>query len=297
VLDYKLIEALAMVAREHGFEKAARQLHITQSAVSQRIKSLEEHVGQVLLARTSPPRATPAGRQIIKHFQQVKQLETDLVNTLSPVQNQSFGTLAIGINGDSLATWFIDAVSGFLKKERLLLDLRSDDQEQTLQLLKNGEVIGCISAKQRPLQGCRSDYLGCMDYRLLATPEFAQKWFSGGLKMGPIRQAPLVIFNRKDELHRLFFQQAFKSVPADLNAHYLPSSGRFVDFISAGLAYGMLPDLQSAPLLKSGKLVELLQGCRVAVKLYWHCWNLNSRQLDQFSRHLVNSAKKQLKPK
>ena len=45
MLDYKLIEALAMVTAEGGFEKAAQSLLITQSAVSQRIKALEELTG------------------------------------------------------------------------------------------------------------------------------------------------------------------------------------------------------------------------------------------------------------
>ncbi len=290
MLDYKLIEALAMVARERGFDKAASRLHITQSAVSQRIKSLEEQAGQVLLARTSPPRPTRAGRQMIKHYLQVKRLEEDLLQDVSPVEDRAYVTLSVGINGDSLATWFLGAVSAFLINERVLLDLRSDDQEQTHQLLKNGEVIGCISTKEQPMQGCRMDYLGCMHYRLLASPDFARQWFPRGFDIFRASDAPLVIYNRKDELHLKFFNSALKAIPASLNAHYLPSAGRFLDFIASGLAYGMLPDQQSALLLESGKLVELLPGCTTVVKLHWHCWNIKSPLLERFSRHLVKEA-------
>ncbi len=280
-----------MVAIEGGFEKAARQLHITQSAVSQRIKLLEAQTGQILLARTNPPRSTRAGQRMIKHYLQVKHLEDDLLDTFPPADSRGFATLAIGINGDSLATWFLDAVSALLKKAPILLDLRSDDQEQTHRLLKKGEVIGCISAKEQPMQGCRTDYLGRMDYRMVATPEFISRWFGHGMTLENFSRAPLLIFNRLDQLHARFFSHKFGHTPSDLMVHYLPSSERYADFISQGLAYGLLPDQQSEPFLASGQLVELLPNCPVPVRLHWHCWNLRSRLLEKFSRHLVKSAR------
>ena len=45
MFDYKLIEALAAIAEKGGFDKAAKSLHITQSAVSQRLKLLEDQMG------------------------------------------------------------------------------------------------------------------------------------------------------------------------------------------------------------------------------------------------------------
>ncbi len=79
MLDYKLLKALAMVIDEGGFEKGAKKLHLTQSAVSQRIKMLEEYVGQILLTRTTPPAATIAGLGYLAHYRKVQQLESDLV--------------------------------------------------------------------------------------------------------------------------------------------------------------------------------------------------------------------------
>lgn len=290
MLDYKLIEALAMVVQEGGFEKAAGRLHITQSAVSQRIKQLEDQVGQVLLSRTSPPRATRAGQRVIKHCLQVRRLEDDLLDALPPAEGRTPVVLAIGINDDSLATWFVEAVAGFLRQTQVFLDLRPDDQEQTHRMLKRGEVIGCISAKPKPMQGCRVDYLGRMDYRMLATPGFLANWFPQGLTAAAVLQAPLLVYNRKDELHLRFFERAGLNLIPQLNVHYIPSSEKFVDFIAADLAYGMLPDQQSLPLLETGQLRELLPGCTIEVGLYWHCWNLKSALLEQFSQHLARQA-------
>ena len=82
MFDNRLIEALALVVQEGGFDKAAKALHITQSAVSQRVKLLEEFTGQVLLARTTPPQATLAGRKFLKYYLQVKRLEDDLMTEM-----------------------------------------------------------------------------------------------------------------------------------------------------------------------------------------------------------------------
>ena len=290
MLDYKLIEALATVVQEGGFDRAARRLHLTQSAISQRIKLLEEQSGQILLVRSTPPVATPPGQRMVKHYLQVKRLEDDLFDGMAGAAHENFVSLSIGINEDSLATWFLEAVRPFLEKERVVLDLRADDQDQTHKLLKKGEVVGCISALDRPVQGCRTAYLGRMDYRLVAAPAFAARWFPKGITVRGVQKAPLLVLNRKDALQATILESALDEVPAGIPVHYLPSSEKFADFIASGLAYGVLPNQQSDALLASGQLVDLLPEHMVPIKLYWHCWNLKSRILEAFTRALVHGA-------
>ena len=289
MLDYKLIEALAMVAQGGGFDKAATALHITQSAVSQRVKLLEEQMGQILVARTAPPRLTSAGRNLLKHYLQVKRLEDDLFGEMA--QQVGYTPIAVALNADSLATWFLDAIQSFVVKDGVLLDIRVDDQEQTHQLLKDGAVVGCISTKEQALQGCRIDYLGQMNYHLFASPEFAKKWFPAGLTLADVCRAPGIIFNRQDQLHIKLFQLALGQVPDSIPAHYVPSAEKFVDFIALGLGYGMLPRQQSQPFTGNGRLVDLAPEHTIPVKLYWHCWNLNSKLLVKFTRQLILGAK------
>jgi len=183
MFDYKLIEAMATVYNEGGFDKAARSLHLTQSAVSQRVKLLEDQAGQILLVRSTPPEVTPAGQRLLRHYVKVKKLEDDLLDDFSIGDAKRFASLAIGVNADSLATWFPQAMGSFLENERVTLDIRTDDQEQTHRMLKDGEVVGCISSRQQPMQGCRASYLGKMDYHLFAAPAFAAKWFPDGFNL------------------------------------------------------------------------------------------------------------------
>ncbi|HEY5672354.1 MAG TPA: LysR family transcriptional regulator ArgP [Malonomonas sp.] len=294
MLDYKLIEALAKVLECGGFERAAQVLCITQSAISQRIRLLEERSGQILLSRTTPPQPTAAGRSLLKHYQQVRLLEEGLAAELRAEPAVGPTTLAIGINADSLASWFFAAIKPLLLNAELLLDLRIDDQEQTHRYLREGEVVGCISTEATAMQGCRVELLGGMLYRLLATPAFADRWFPDGVTLAAAESAPAVIFNHKDRLHQRFFQQAISGFPHRWPAHYVPAPEQFLQAITDGYAYGMVPDWQSAGLRQAGELVELVSNCEFVVELYWHCWNLDSAPLRSFSQQLVTSARRML---
>jgi LysR family transcriptional regulator (chromosome initiation inhibitor) len=135
-----------------------------------------------MLARTTPPQATSAGQKLIKHYLQVKRLEDDLMGEIDKVGSKGFTSIAVGINADSLAFWLLEAIHPFLLEEMVLLDIRVNDQEKTHQLLKDGEVMGCIGTIEQPLQGCRIEYIGRMNYRMMAAPKFAADGFLMGLQ-------------------------------------------------------------------------------------------------------------------
>lgn len=307
MLDYKLLEALNAVAEEGGFEKAARRLCLSQPAVSQRVRSLEEQAGLILLTRSVPPRPTPAGERLLRHFRQVSLLEADLRGGLGPTASSTGPfpgadgpdppvSLSIGVNADSLGAWFLEAVTPFLERENVLLDLRVDDQERTLRFLRDGEVAGCVSAREAPVQGCRSERLGEMRYRLCATPEFVTRHFPEGLTADALRTAPAILFNREDGLHGRMIAALSLPDAGPFPAHYIPSYERFGDAIPSGLGYGMLPDQQSAAHRAAGRLVDLAPGRWLSVPLYWHCWNIRSRLLERLTAHLVRTAAELLEP-
>ena len=291
MLDYKLLDALDRVIAEGGFDKAARKLNLTQSAVSQRIRLLEDQVGHLLVTRTLPPRPTPQGKALLKHFIQVKSLEADLETELKADRDEPRRTLALGVNADSLATWFLPAVHPFLDAHPVLLDLKVDDQDQTHQLLRDGEVTGCISSTGKPVQGCRTTFIGTMHYDLVATPAFRDRHFSKGFTPETLADAPAVVYNHKDDLHRryLAFLWPDGALP-DYPIHYLPSSESFADMVIRGLAFGMVPRLQAAPHLETGALVNLDPAPGLGVDLYWHRWALSSPVLDELSRAIVENA-------
>lgn len=294
MFDYKLIEAMAEVVRQGGFEKAAARMCLTQSAVSQRVRQLEEQAGQILLTRSVPPAVTDAGKWFLAHYLQVRHLEEDLANRTDFGQEGKPVTLSVGVNADSLATWFPKAVAPMLKDGRILLDIRVDDQEQTHKLLKNGTVCGCISILDRAIQGCRIFEIGTMTYQLLCTKKFSRQWFPHGVTIEGLSKAPAIIFNQKDELHDKTLKLAFHTVPKDMPVTYVPSSETFVDFIAMGLGYGVVPLAQGGYLMEKGILIPLIAGLTIDIQLFWHCWNLKSPLIESFTRALLHQGSKNL---
>lgn len=306
MIEAKLLATLAAVLDEGGFERASRRLNLTQSAVSQRIRQLEETVGQPVLTRTQPPRPTGPGRALLRHAHRLELMETELAAELASDLARHNGpegaaaaqppwqTLALAVNADTLATWFSSAVLPLLTAERLVLDLRVDDQERTLEMLRGGEVAGCVSTRPAPVQGCRAEYLGAMRYHCACAPSFAARWFPQGLTLRAAWKAPAVVFNRDDNVHDQFLAAALGHSPEDAPRHHVPDSERFVDFVLGGAGYGLVPHLQAAAHLASGALVDLWPGAPLPVPLYWHCWNLPSALLARIGKALKAGARREL---
>ncbi len=299
MLDYKLLEALAAVIEEGGFERAAKRLNLTQSAVSQRIRQLEEHLGQPVLARTQPPAPTRPGRTLLRHARRVCLLEADLARSLTPGSlmdnaDSPWQTLAVAVNADSLATWLTGAVLPLLAQERLTLDLKVDDQERTHELLRAGEVVGCVSTRQSAIQGCRVLFLGVMRYHCACSPEFAGRWFPQGLTREAARLAPAVVFNRLDTVHDRYLADTLGESPQQAPRHHVPNSERFVDFVLGGAGYGLIPHMQAAGPLSLGTLMDLAPDAPMPVPLHWHCWNIASPLLARLTRALREAGQREL---
>ncbi len=275
MIDYRQLQAFASVIEAQSFDKAARRLHLTQSAVSQRVKQLEESLGQLLIIRSQPLRPTPAGHHLLRHYRQINLLQCELLESLGDTHAKGFTKLAIGLNADSLATWFMEAIDPLLEDNNLLLELRVDDQDQTHHFLRQGEVIGCISASDQPMQGGNCTALGSTCYRALATAKFIQRYFPNGIDPAGFKLAPAVEFNHKDELQDRYLETFFNR-SGDYPRHRVPSPQAFIDLIERSRAWGMVPDQQSQPLLDQGLLQELSPGDSLKVPLYWHSWNLTT---------------------
>lgn len=286
MIDYKLLEALAAVVEQGGFERAASVLGLSQSAVSQRIKLLESRVGAPILLRMSPPIATPAGQRLLNHAQQVRLLERDLKQDLPMVGAEDGpARLRIALNADSLATWWAPAVAEFCVAEQLLLDLLTDDQDVVLRRMRAGEVAGCVCATAEPVAGARSLPLGSMRYLAVASAVVLDEQID---PVAALAVLPAVVFGPDDQLQHRFLRTCGYS--GEFRHHLCPSSEGFVQMLAAGMGWGMVPQLQIQPYLRSGELREVVPGRHVDVPLYWHYWRHGGRLLEALTRCLESRA-------
>ncbi|MGY3916943.1 LysR family transcriptional regulator ArgP [Aeromonas australiensis] len=296
-LDYKLLRALDAVLQEQNFDRAAKSLHITQSAISQRIKQLEQQFAEPLLIRSQPLLATPLGQKLLAHYRQVHQLELELARELTPDQPQGPIRISIAVNADSLATWFLPAIAPLLELHPIELNLLVDDESRTLDKVREGQAFGAVSLQPQPLAGCCVDELGEMHYLLTASPTFVARHFPHGLTREALAKAPAVAFDQRDDMHVSFMREHFGLEPGGYPCHTVHSSEAFVAMAEQGLAYCLIPELQIRGQLAAGSLVNLSSDHILPERLYWHRWVLEKGVHKQLSQRLIDYACSSLKPR
>ncbi|MCR8922260.1 LysR family transcriptional regulator ArgP [Dasania sp. GY-MA-18] len=293
-LEIKQLLALVAVVEEQSFEKAALRLHVTQSAISQRIKQLEEQLGQPLLKRGTPMVVTASGQKVLRYAKQVELLQGELLQELGYGELKST-RLSIAINADSLAAWFLEAIQPLIEQQDLLIELKVDDQEKTHEFLKSGEVLGCISSSDSAMQGCDCQYLGDMRYLCVASERFYQRYFPQGVSAAAFKQAPAVDFSHSDEMQSRYLARYFQLQQHDYPQHHIPSSEKYVEFIGRGLAWGLVPEMQFQQFSRDYELRDINPGKAISVPLYWHSWNVKSSLIAQLSETLQGYAQKALR--
>ncbi|QLG87335.1 ArgP/LysG family DNA-binding transcriptional regulator [Chitinibacter bivalviorum] len=300
MFDYKLLEALDMVLRCGSFDAAAKRLHLTPSAISQRIRQLEERHGEVLLRRENPICATPSGEKLLAHVRQVRALEAELGEQLAEDLDeqgatQAWRTLRIGVNADSLALGLMPALSGLLSAQRLLLECVVDDEAYTLDLLRTGEVSGCISTQSNLVAGCGVLPLGSMQYIGVASPQFAALHLGEKLDAERLGNAPAAVFGYKESLHRRLLRERWGLLEGQYPCHVIPESNALFAAALAGFAYAVVPRQQAQVALASGELVEIAAFSH-EVPLFWHHWSRQTRPAQLFSQALMSFASTHLGP-
>lgn len=291
MLDYASLAAMAAVVREGSFDRAARALNVTPSAVSQRIRLLEERIGCALVVRGQPCRATEMGLRLCQHVDRVRLLEQELQEALPALAPEGVIRVAlpIAVNADSLATWFAPALAAFAAEAPVLMDVVVDDQDHTSEWLRSGKVLAAVTAAARPTFGCNSTPLGAMRYLAAASPSFMKRHFGDGVGSGSLARAPSLVFNSKDELqtrwaHRLCHRHV------ELPRHILPSPQAFVTATVAGMGWGLHPQALIAPHLEDGSLIELVPGTPLDVPLHWQHARSASSLLDGLTRQILAAA-------
>ncbi|WP_410609438.1 LysR family transcriptional regulator ArgP [Amycolatopsis sp. lyj-109] len=285
------VRTLLAVVDAGTFDAAAAVLHVTPSAVSQRVKALEQRTGSVLVTRTKPVRVTDSGQVVVRFARRLAALERDARAELGmsgePVR------VPIAVNADSLSTWFLPALAGVAADPPICFELHREDQEHTTTLLREGRVMAAVTSSAAPVQGCSVRPLGSLRYLPLAHPAFAARWVTGALRED-LATAPVVLFDDHDDLQDAFVRLLGGSGASALR-HYVPASEMVVAAVEAGLGWGMVPEVQAAPGLRAGTLVPLVRNRPVDVPLYWQQWKLDLPALSTVADAVAAAAASSLR--
>ena len=284
-IDQGQLEALLAAVTEGTFDAAAQTLHVTPSAVSQRIKALETRVGRVLVTRSKPVAPTPSGAVLLRVARQMQAIAIDALAELGePVDPDGVSvplTVPLAVNADSLATWFVHALAA--AGPGLTFDIRRADETRTAELLRDGTVMAAVTASAEPVSGCTVRRLGQMRYRPRASAAFVARWFSDGVTAQTLAAAPVILFDREDPLQDQYLRRRARRRLSPPRC-YVPGSGAFVQAVRHGLGWGMVPDLQAPPAEGEVALVEFDDPRGVIdVPLHWQQWRRSSAAMERVS--------------
>ncbi len=294
-MDLPAPQLAALVAVvDHGtFEAAARELHVTASAVSQRIRALESAVGQVLVRRASPCTATPAGATLVRLGRAQALLQAEARTALEPDEGRRT-ELGLAVNADSLATWFRDVLAEAATWDDTVLRLEVEDQAHSHELLRRGETLAAVTSDPEPVQGCSVEPLGTMRYLAAAAPALLER---SGSREPDWSRMPVVVFNAKDTLQHDLLAEVGVGVGAGAEPpmHRVPTSTDFLEAVALGLGWGMVPETQLLPLEAAGRLVRLRPDRPVDVPLHWQRWRVDSLLLGRVTEAVRRAASAHLR--
>ncbi|MFD6444258.1 LysR family transcriptional regulator ArgP [Promicromonospora sp. NPDC060204] len=304
--DSRQLEALAAVVAEGSFDAAARALHVTPSAVSQRIRALENAAGSVLVRRARPVVATPSGQALLRLARQTELLGAEVAAELGahgaddPPEDPGSGapdrlvTVPLAVSADSLATWVLPALA---QVEGITFDLHRADDSRTADLLREGVVMAAVTSQTAQVQGCRSTPLGIMRYRPACTRAFAERWFPHGPTPEALAAAPVVAFDRTDDLQDVYLRA--RAPHARPPRFHVPSTVEYEDTIRLGLGWGMLlerPAIGGLHAGSGGGITLLEPGYVLDIPLLLQQWKLRSAVLDRVTAALRKEATRKLLP-
>ncbi len=288
MFDLAQLAALAAVHRRGSFDLAAAELGVTPSAISQRVRALEERCGTLLVRRGAPCTATPPGMRLIRHFDEVTLLEQVLAADLAQPA-EGMATIRLAVNADSLATWVIPALA---RVPGMLFDLVIEDQDVSAEWLRRGEVAAAITADPGPLQGCDTVPLGALRYRATASPAYMARWFPGGVTAAALALAPALTFSEKDRLQSRWVAAKTKGAArrAAFPSHRMASSQGFVEACVAGMGWALNPEALVAGHLAAGRLVDMDAALPLDVALHWQFARLTAPALLPLTRAIRAAA-------
>ncbi|ANS62675.1 chromosome replication initiation inhibitor protein [Streptomyces lincolnensis] len=289
------VRTLLAVVDEGTFDAAAAALHVTPSAVSQRVKALEQRTGRVLLVRAKPVRPTESGEVVVRFARQLARLERDARAALGMSGEEELTRVSIAVNADSLATWLLEALTRVPEQPGLCFELRREDETRTAELLREGLVMAAVTSSPDPVAGCSVRPLGRMRYLAAASPGFVERYLDGPLRE-VLPGAPTVTFDRSDDLQDAFVRRLRRGRGrAAAVRHAVPTSEGFAEAVALGLGWGLVPEVQAEPLLRGGRLVLLAPERPVDVPLYWQQWKLDSPALAGVAEAVTVAARRALR--
>jgi DNA-binding transcriptional LysR family regulator len=273
------ITAFIKVAEEKSFSKAAAALSVTQSALSQRISTLEAEIETTLIIREpSGLSLTHAGELLLRYCQTAQSLEEEVLKQLKSTSQKLAGTFRIAGFSSVMRSVIIPSLSPFLRKNPdVVCEFKSFEVNELLNVLKSSRADIIILDHQYKKNGIVQHVLGKEEYVVIESSNF-QTPKDLYLDHGPQDNAT---------------EDFFRSQATNYKNYRRSFMGDVYGVIS-GVEEGLGRAVMSKHLLKNNKKIKVLKGFKKYnrdITLHYYEQSYYSKLHQEFVRELEANAK------
>jgi LysR family transcriptional regulator, low CO2-responsive transcriptional regulator len=279
VLDSRQLLAFSAVARRGSFTLAAKDLYLTQSAVSHAMKALEDELGCRLLDRVGKRvLVTQAGEQFLRHSENILR-EMELARAgLDTLTNWGHGRLRVGAS-TTACQYILPTVLREFKQSfpRCVIKIAPGDHADQLELLKSNQIDLAIMLE--PVGHGEFAFVPLFEDELKFLVAPLHRWAqSGRVERETLAEETLILYNKTSYTFRLVYEY-FREEKLSLTNHIeLGSMEAIKELVKIGLGAGVISPWIAREELKSGSLVCFPLGKR-KLKRKWGVVHLRGRRL------------------
>ena len=250
-INYELYKVFYYVAKTLSFSEASKQLYISQSAVSQSIKSLETKLNQHLFVRsTKKVKLTPEGEMLFKHVEPAVNLIIRGENQILDANTLNGGQLRIGAS-DTICRYFLIP---YLKEfhahfPNVHIKVTNQTSARCVDLLDNGQVDLIVTNFPNPRMNTVSNIRQVKEFKDIFIANIHQFSYLKGktMQLEELLSYPILMLDKQsmtsEFLHSLFQQKQLDLVPEI----ELSSNDLLIDLARIGLGIAFVPEFCLPP--------------------------------------------------
>jgi DNA-binding transcriptional LysR family regulator len=284
-LSSSQLDAFVAVANSGTFSAAAKLLHITQSALSQRVLNLEQELGTSLFIReTSGILITETGQRLLRYCQMKNSLEAELLGDFGPQRGKSLrGLVKIGAFSTVARSVLVPSLSDLLAKNpEVQIELHTKEVRDLSALLEMGRADFVLINSPYEKNGVENFHLG-FEENVLVEP-----------KSGTYRKDVFLDHDSEDSTTRDFFKIQSKH-PEKWKRSYFDEIYTIIDGVLMGAGRAVIP-LHLARQVKGLSIVRGYRSMKTPVYLCYFHQAFYTLLQKQVIENIKTSAPKFLKP-
>lgn len=263
------IEAFLAVVQHGTVHGAAREIGLSQTGVTQRLRVLERDLGVTLFVRSRRGmRPTAEGEALVRWCRSVGELEGELLSFVR--RGADAAPVRVTLTGPStlMRCRIVPAAAGARRDlDGVTLDFLLDDRGQELAYLKTGRAQLAVLRRRDVVPELDSKPLKPVRNRLVGPPAWA-----GRDVAEVVATERIVDFDESDEATFAFLREHGLASGARRERHLVNNPDALADLVGQGLGYSVLDEDFAAPLLERGRIVDLHPGHHLEeeIALAWY---------------------------